>query len=286
VKRIISPRDLAEAIGVPESALATAAAEGRLAIARTAGGHRRITIAEATRFIRASGATVVCPELLGLPEISTDETRHGEDELYAHLYEGRGREARGFLLRRYLGGESIAALADGPIRGAMSRLGELWKHDARGIFVEHRATDCCIQAVTALRSLVEPPDDAPVALGGAPSGDPYLLPSMIATLVLTEEGMRPVNLGADTPIASLRLAIAAHRPVLAWMSCSTPVGPDLAADLLALATELHAEGVAFGIGARCAPPLDPSGHATALDTMQDLAALARAIVARSPAPPG
>ncbi len=286
MKRQLTPRDLAGAIGVSEAWLAAAAAEGRLQIARTAGGHRRVAIAEATRFVRASGATIVCPELLGLPEIPTDDGRHGEDELYAHLYEGRGRETRGLLLRRFLAGESIAALADGPIRGAMQRLGELWKHDARGIFVEHRATDCCIQAVASLRTLVEPPDDGPIALGGAPAGDPYVVPSLLAATVLAAEGLRPVNLGPDTPIASMRLAIAAHRPALAWLSCSAPLAPDVAAEVVALARELRAQGVSLVTGGRYVAPVSLAPDITELDSMAALAAFARTVVnARSAASP-
>ena len=66
MKRLLSPKELADAIGVSESSLKRWADAGRLQVARTEGGHRRIPIAEAVRFIRDTGAVVVRPDLLGL----------------------------------------------------------------------------------------------------------------------------------------------------------------------------------------------------------------------------
>ncbi|HEX9106572.1 MAG TPA: MerR family DNA-binding transcriptional regulator, partial [Longimicrobiales bacterium] len=48
----LSPRELAEAVGVSESSLKRWADRGVLAVERTAGGHRRIPLGEAVRFIR------------------------------------------------------------------------------------------------------------------------------------------------------------------------------------------------------------------------------------------
>jgi MerR family transcriptional regulator, light-induced transcriptional regulator len=52
----LSPKALAAAIGVSESSLKRWADEGRLAAERTAGGHRRIAVAEAVRFVRRRGS--------------------------------------------------------------------------------------------------------------------------------------------------------------------------------------------------------------------------------------
>ena len=278
MKRLLSPKDLAEAIGVSESSLKRWADAGRIQVSRTEGGHRRIPIAEAVRFIRATGAVVVRPNLLGMNDLRPAQDQADDDALFQLLQDGRGREARGLLLGRYLAGESVAALADGPIRSAMTRLGELWQHDPKGVFIEHRATDCCIQAVVALRSLFDPPEDAPVAVGGAPSGDPYVLPSLLVSTALAGEGLQPVNLGPDTPIASLRHAVAAHRPAMVWLSCSSPVPAETLAEVGAMAKMLRQDGATLVVGGRHVDDLATARAAYPVHSMAELAAFARGLV--------
>ncbi|MBE7448321.1 MAG: hypothetical protein HS111_05385 [Kofleriaceae bacterium] len=262
-----------------ESSLKRWADAGKITVSRTEGGHRRIPIAEAVRFIRASGATVVRPELLGLADVKAAQDIADDDLLFHHLHEGNGRAARGVLLGRYLGGESVAALGDGPIRGAMTRLGELWQHAPEGVFIEHRATDCCIQAISALRQMIEPPEDGPVAVGGAPAGDPYIIPSLLAATTLAAEGMRPVNLGPETPVASLRHAIAAHDPAMVWLSCSSPPSDDVVHGAVELARELRARERMLVVGGREKEPVVAAARAAyPVNTLAELAAFARGVV--------
>src|SRR3954447_19614353 len=68
-KTLLTPKELAEVIGASESSLRRWVDAGSIRMSRTAGGHRRIPVAEASGFIRESGATVVRPELLGLEEL-------------------------------------------------------------------------------------------------------------------------------------------------------------------------------------------------------------------------
>jgi excisionase family DNA binding protein len=277
MKRALSPKDLADAIGVSESSLKRWADAGRLAVARTEGGHRRIPIAEAVRFIRATGAEVVRPEVLGLTEVASVANDDAGDTLYTHLASGNNRDARGVLLGMYLRGESIAALADGPIRSAMTRLGELWRHHEDGVFVEHRATDTCLQALAQLRALCEPPDDGPVAVGGAPAGDPYLVPSLLASIVLASEGIRAVNLGADTPVASLVHAVRHHGPGLVWLSITSAPPPTLATELAGLVRELTDRGATLAIGGRHRHDVGALPGAFFVSSMTELSAFARGL---------
>lgn len=225
MRPIISPRELAEAIGVSESSLKRWADEGQVRVTRTAGGHRRIAIGDAIRFVRAVRAPLLKPELLGLRDLTATpavalSAESPNDRLFDYLREGRAREARALVLSLYLEGQSVAEIGDGPIRAAMLRLGELWRHDPAGVFVEHRATNICIQAVDQLRQLVEPEHPAVTAVGGAPPGDPYLLPSMLVAATLAAEGWHAVNLGPNTPFDSLLHAAEAHGPQLVWVSIS------------------------------------------------------------------
>jgi len=69
MKPTLSPKELAEAIGVSESSIKRWADGGRLAVQRTAGGHRRIPREEALRFLREEGLRPVRPEILGVEEV-------------------------------------------------------------------------------------------------------------------------------------------------------------------------------------------------------------------------
>jgi MerR family transcriptional regulator, light-induced transcriptional regulator len=277
--RLISPRYLAEALGVSESSLKRWVDAGKITAARTDGGHRRIELAEALRFIRETGTPVAKPELLDLPEVAS--AGDAGDRLYDHLVSGDTVAARGWLFARYLEGSTIAELADGPIRTAMHALGDMWRHDPHGVFVEHRATAAVLQAIAQLRSmLAEAQLSAPLAIGGAPSGDPYLVPSQLAAMVLEETGMRTVNLGPDTPVAAFEHAVAQHRPKLVWLSISSALAPGRAR-AIARWLESLPSSVTVSIGGQQAATLTGLVPRVKRGIMlEDLAALGRAIVKR------
>ena len=277
----LSPRELAEAIGVSESSVKRWADDGRLSAPRTAGGHRRIPRAEAVRFVRAGGLRVVRPELLGFPGAAGGGD---EEALTAALTAGDAARALGMIAGWFLAGRSLPAIFDGPVRGAMHAIGRLWRCSDDGVFVEHRATDICVQAVTQVRLALPPAAArAPSAVGGAPSGDPYLMGSAMAAAALRDVGLRAVNLGPDTPNDSLRAAIARHRPRLVWLSLSSrTAAPAAAEDLPVLAEEVSAGGAVLVVGGQAAlgalggPVPEPMVLA---ETMAELAALAHGLLA-------
>lgn len=213
---LLSPRKLALAIGVSESSLKRWADAGKLHVSRTDGGHRRIAVTEAVRFIRDAGMTVVRPDVLGLVG--------GKRRSPAPALDTDARAIRAQLVGRFLGGESIAALADGPIAEALARLDELRDrdaHDARGArhdMLARWATDAWSQAIAALRGLCDVPSSAPLALGGArgPASTGALRSAALAA-ALAGEGFRVIDLGANLDAAVLRAAVAAHKPALTWL---------------------------------------------------------------------
>ena len=230
--RLLSPRELADALGVSESSLKRWVDSGRLVAARTEGGHRRISLPEAVRFIRETGAPVARPELLDLPEVAIAQTRAlSSNTLLHYLLDGDHVAARGWMMARYLAGQAIADICDGAISEAMHHIGELWRHDGDGIFIEHRATDTCLQAINYVRTLFEPNVEALVAVGAAPEHDPYILGSLIAATVIASSGLRAINLGANTPLSALDHAIARHQPRLVWLSVSSPIAPAKAREI-------------------------------------------------------
>ena len=72
-KSLLTPKELAEALGASESSVRRWVDSGDIRIARTAGGHRRIPLTEAIRFIRLINAPVVRPELLGLGSLPSHD---------------------------------------------------------------------------------------------------------------------------------------------------------------------------------------------------------------------
>lgn len=283
----LTPKNLAEAIGVSESSLRRWVDSGDIRMSRTVGGHRRIPLPEAIQFIRKIGANVVRPDLLGLQAPSGLEAGHlpelpDDEKLFEVLRAGQRQAARGLLLSWYLEGRAMPALFDGPVRGAMHRLGELWHHDRRGILIEHEATEICIEAIASMRTLLPVPDErAPLALGGAPTDDPYLLPTMMAGTVLAEVGFREVDFGTNTPVELLASEALERGARLVWLSISTQqdLRPVRAA-IRKLASVLLKHRVELVMGGRHHLECAPRGLANVslVDSMGELAAFGRGIL--------
>lgn len=279
---LLSPREIAQALGVSESSVKRWVDGGELASLRTAGGHRRIARSEALRFARAKSMQPARPELLSLVGVRiavsalSDEER--SEAFHLALVEGDGPRALGLLTSAFVGGASIASICDGPIRIALERIGETWKHDEKGILVEHRAMDLCLQALGVLRALLPvPADDAPVAIGSAGPQDPYLLPSSICAVVLGELGFRAVNLGPCTPVSTKLAAVEVYRPLLVWHAASVG-GEELSVLVNGLRQSPHGADVRVVAGGRAIAAAKASSSVVSLTTMKELQAFARGLL--------
>ena len=284
IESFLTPRDLATAIGVSESSLKRWADEGFLQATRTAGGHRRISLSEAVRFIRETRCTVVRPDILGFGDVRFDarlEPGYAGHALLEALERDDQKTARGLLLGEFLSGSSIAAILDGSLRVALEKIGERWKDAPAGIVLEHRAVDTAVHALSTMRSAIPKPGaGAPCAVGGSPSGDPFVLPSLGAAIVLAEAGYVEMNLGAESPIEAMLAAVDRYRPAIVWRSV-TRIVPARAVeeDLLALAERVAPWGGWVVVGGQSCPDPQASIHARvrALASMSDLARFARSL---------
>lgn len=282
----VSPRDLARALGVSESSVKRWVDDGLLAVMRTPGGHRRIALAEAVRFVRESGGRVVRPEVIvslgPTPPVAAYDAAAGREvgeRLSALLEEDDGAAARALVLALLVAGWPVAGICDGPVRLALERIGTLWQHGPQGIVVEHRATETCVRALSEMRTLfVTPPADAPVALGGAPSGDPYVIPTMMAAAVLADLGYRAHDLGPEVPVPALQHAIDHYRPAIVWLSLSV-AGADavLAPALAAVGAQLARHGATLVVGGRGSGGVAPAPGLLKMHSMAELAAFARGV---------
>jgi len=282
--RDLSPRDLARSLGVSESSVKRWVDDGALAAMRTTGGHRRIALAEAVRFIRETGAPVVRPDVIvgagaAAPVAPFDAAanRVVGEQLFTLLEQDDAAAARALLLALYVSGWPVAGLCDGPMRYALERVGTLWQHGPAGIVVEHRATDTCVRALAEMRTLLTPPAaGAAVALGAAPTGDPYIVPSMMAAAVLADLGYRDHNLGPEVPMPALGQAADHYRPHIVWLALSVVREDDgLTAAAVELADRLARRGATLVLGGRGVPALAPTAGLLRIHSMAELAAFAR-----------
>jgi excisionase family DNA binding protein len=286
---LLSTRALARAVGVSESSIKRWVDDGTIRSTRTVGGHRRIQRADAIRFIRNTRATVVDPHILGLAgsvSARTTSVASAGTALTDHLLRGAEDEARAVLESLYLAGEHLAAILDGPFRAALEHIGTIWRDDRAGIFLEHRAVQICVRALSRLSTLVPASAAAPVAVGGATAGDPYLLPSMAAALVLGGEGFDAVDLGADLPVTSLAEAMTRLDARVVWVSVSTATdGPALGRELESLVEAAAARRTHVVVGGRAAAkvPLRGAPNLYVGTSMAELAAFARGLRANVPA---
>jgi MerR family transcriptional regulator, light-induced transcriptional regulator len=294
LQRFLSPKELAQAIGASESSVKRWVDEGLIAVVRTGGGHRRIALSEAIRYIRNAGLPVVQPNFLGLADLGTvpraaADRAESQAALIEALRAGRAEEVRGLTLSAYLAGRDVAELCDGPLADAMHAVGDLWKHGAEGIYIEHRATNLCMQALYLLHTVfARPAADAPVALGGALEGDPYLLPTLMCATVLAAAGWREINLGPNLPLAALGSAVTAHRPRLVWLSCSVDtVAREREREVRKMGRALDEEGVRAVVGGRGwhTPRFGEGAGVKLVRSMAEVAAFAEGLkAANSPSP--
>ncbi|MCH2103644.1 MAG: hypothetical protein MK297_06515 [Planctomycetes bacterium] len=252
---LLSPRDLAQAMGVSESSVKRWADDGKIMITRTEGGHRKIQREEAVRFIRERGMEVPFPQHLGLGAVSGAERDEDSlnSRLKAALIEGDLLSVQAVVTAFFLAGWSIASIFDGPFSNALREIGELWRETPEdGILIEHRSTTIAINAFEQLRSLLPPTrEDAPLAIGGAFQGDPTMLPSLVVASVLESQGFRTVNLGGNTPTSIFKRAAELHDPSLVWLSINHVTDSvKTSAAIEELVSHLNGEGRQVVIGGR------------------------------------
>lgn len=219
-----TPKQVARAIGVSDASLKRWCDRGVLHSVRTAGGHRRIPLPGIIQFLQSHGHEMVRPDLLGLPPSSgSGRTVIGRSLEHAveALVGGDELRFQRVLLDLHLRGHKLSELCDQVIAPAFAEIGTRWEHGSLEVYQERRASEICVRALHRFETLLPPPrDDARLAIGGSPAGDPYVLPTLVTEVALRESGWRAESLGNNLPTATLAAAIQHLRPRLAWVSVS------------------------------------------------------------------
>lgn len=227
---MVSTSLAAKALGVGVSSIKRWVDEGVLPAYKTAGGHRKLCLADVLRLAKEKQFPHL--DLKQLPMAVPSEVLIDADPtnaLYRHLRDGEAEAAEGLIRSAYLGGMTLGALADNVIQPAMAKIGIEWEAGRLDVMHEHRATHICSQAIHGLKRLLDSRNgsvERPLAVGGSPPSHWHTLANLLAEVVLVEAGWRVVNLGANTPLASFRRSIKELRPKLIWMSINSLDDPE------------------------------------------------------------
>jgi len=224
VEELLTPKQVARAIGVSESSLKRWCDRGLIPTVRTAGGHRRLPISGVVGFLRRTKQPIVDATILGLPASVGRGERildRSKELFFEALVAGQEDRCRQVVFDAYLAGHPLAAIFDRIIAESFHTVGESWTCGDVEVYQERRACEMCLRLLHELRLAVPtPPQNAPRAIGGTPSGDHYTIPTTMVELVLRDEGYQAVSLGTGLPFDTLSLAIVETRPALFWLSVS------------------------------------------------------------------
>ncbi|MFT5204993.1 MAG: hypothetical protein ACI9GC_000279 [Phycisphaerales bacterium] len=273
---MISPKQFGQVIGMSESSLKRWIDSGHLQVTRTVGGHRRISVKEALRFIRTRSLEVKDSSPLKL-SVNTDSFSTDDfNSLFLHyLKEGMSKDARQLLFNEFIKGATIAELGDDAMKPALDTIAREG-NEPQNIFIEHRATQICIQSIQFLHELVAPNKTIFNAVGGSISGDIYALPSMLVAAAIVENYGTAVNLGPNTPFDVFRSASIllnkSEQPDLVWVSISELDNPiEISKELSIFAHECNEHEIALLVGGRSidklilAPQLNLALHSSLKD---------------------
>src|SRR5689334_22827049 len=145
--------------------------------------------------------------MLGLPApIGAGERtwQRSRDRFVTALIAGEESVPRQIIYDLYVAGHPVCLLADWLIHPTLQEIGRRWNCGEAEVYQERRACEITNRILHELRALLpEPTATAPLALGAAPSGDQYRLPTVLVELVLREVGWQAISLGSNLPFATL-----------------------------------------------------------------------------------
>jgi MerR family transcriptional regulator, light-induced transcriptional regulator len=220
---LLSPKQVARAIGVSESSLKRWVDQGLIRASRTAGGHRKLPLEDVLRFVREREHQVVDPDLLKLPSVSPRSESgltEGSDRLMKALLAGNEELARQIVFDLYLARHRVCDICDHVIAVAFREIGCQWSCQQIDAYEERRGCEISLRLLYELRRVVPHCDSKWLAVGGTISGDHYTIPDTMAELVLRDAGWKTSSLGKNLPIASLVRGLSETPARLFWLSVS------------------------------------------------------------------
>ena len=222
-KQFVSPHQAAKALGVSESSLKRWCDQGLITAVRTAGGHRKLAIAEILRFLKQSGQQIQSPEILGLPPIGNQaelSLNRAGPRLVRALLDGNEQVSRQLVFDLFLGKHSLSVIFDDVIAAAFHDIGREWECHTAEVYQERRACEIVQRILYEIRRALPEPDGMFPAIGGTIEGDEYALPTTMVELILREAGFTAASMGTNVPFHSIAAAVRDTYPKLVWLSVS------------------------------------------------------------------
>jgi excisionase family DNA binding protein len=283
----LSTAQVAEGLGIGVSTVKRWVEEGILPATKTPGGHRKLLLADVLDVARRNNLPVRDLARLTAP-VSGARHCNGSslaEDLYQALLGGNSSTVRAIVHGAYRNGMPIETLADEIIGPAMHRIGHGWEIGSIDVMHEHRASQMCASVLFELKQVLETRSNRrrPIAVGAAPEGDQSVLGTLLSQMVLLDAGWDAVNLGPNTPLKSLSLAVSELRPRLVWLSMSHSVDEKLfQGEYLALYHHAQVAGAALVIGGRALLESVRAGlpYTAYGDGLKHLAAFARSLYPR------
>lgn len=280
---LVSPKQVARAIGVSESSMKRWCDQGLIKTVRTAGGHRKMAVAEVLRYLRDRGQSLVSPEILGLPpasEMASSGLAHGGPRLASALLSGDELLARQIVFDLLLAKHSPSIVFDQVVAAAFREIGDRWACHEADVYQERRGCEIALRILFDVRRTQQVPDRKWLAIGGTIEGDHYSLPSAMAEIVLRDCGFHATAIGTSIPFASFIRAVEHVKPTIFWLSVShIHDGLDFAAEFAALSQACAAGGTALVVGGRALNEglRQQLTYSAYCDTMQHLEAFAKTL---------
>lgn len=288
--RYVSTAQVAQAIGVSVTTVKRWVDEGILPAHRTAGGHRKLLLGDVLRLVRDNNLpSADLSKLTGQADAIGNDT----GELYSQMLRAVDSRdlfrIRDLILNGYQSGVSVEMLADKVIAPIMAHVGDQWEHGKLAIAHEHVITQSVVSALYELQGVLRlnAEIDKPVAIGGAPEHDHYILPTLLTKLTLLDSGWDPINLGPHTPISAFKSAMRELNPTLIWISVTHMIEPEkFLKDYRGLYEEAEANGIAICVGGSGLTPelRTKMPYTTFGDGLSHLAAFARTLHRRPQQP--
>lgn len=224
MRDLLTPKQLARALDVSESSIKRWCDKGVIPTQYTAGGHRRLAMADVLEFLRTGKHQILHPEALGLPPTSGQSSRvvgRAREQLVEALIAGDEGVCRQIAVDLYLAEHSLSVICDDVFAAAFREIGERWSCGEAEVYQERLGCEITLRVLHELRAILpQPSESAPLAIGGAASGDQYSLGTTMAELVLRDVKWNAISLGDNLPFETISAAIRQKRPKLLWLSCS------------------------------------------------------------------
>jgi excisionase family DNA binding protein len=230
---LLSTQQVSDILNVSSSTVKRWVDEGRLQAVKTIGGHRKIHACDLLRVVREQHWNHVnvgpIEELLGAQNqnFSPDQT---VSKFHTALTKGNQEQIRSMLLESYHSGIPVNEIGDQIICPAMNQLGQEWSRGQVEIFYEHHSTQGVLASLMEIRrhliETIRTPENAPLAIGGGPEKDHYILANLLVELVFLQAQWRVINIGPNTPFSSFEKAVREKTPKIAWISATHLVEPE------------------------------------------------------------